>query len=167
MLLRATPFKTTIMEMSSETVHKADGLWSVVHMDRWSVETSVNDRRRPQRPDQSWKLLQIFIQAKITNLPKKETPTVHKDSNIANMKTSVAEKSGHDWSANLVRRRSYVRTRIKSTKCYPLLLKTFEENGGVADGNKLDELEAVIGGELTRKQIVKWFHHQGVNRAKI
>ena len=47
MLLRARPFKTTIMEMSSETVHKADGLWSVVHMDRWSVETSVNDRRRP------------------------------------------------------------------------------------------------------------------------
>jgi len=103
-----------------------------------------------------------ILEAKITNLPKKETPTVHKDSNIANMKTSVAEKSGHDWSANLVRRRSYVRTRIKSKKCYPLLLKTFEENGGVADGNKLDELEAVIGGELTRKQIVKWFHHQRI-----
>ena len=96
---------------------------------------------------------------KISNLSKNETPTFNKGSNIGNTKTSVVEKSDHDWSANLVRRRSYVRTRIKSTKCYPLLLKTFEENGGVADGNKLDELEAVIGGELTRKQIVKWFHH--------
>ena len=37
-------------------------------------------------------------------------------------------------------------------------MKTFEENGGWADANKLDEIEAVIGGELTRKQISPWFH---------
>ena len=36
-------------------------------------------------------------------------------------------------------------------------MKTFEENGGWADANKLDEIEAVIGGELTRKQISNWF----------
>ena len=47
---------------------------------------------------------------------------------------------------------------IQSTKCYPLLLKTFEENGGWADTNKLDEIEAVIGGELTRGQIRRWFY---------
>ena len=93
----------------------------------------------------------------MANLSKKESPTVIKDSNIANMKTSVAEKSDHDEiRRNLVRRGSYV--RVKSTKCYPLLLKTFEETGGVADGKKLDELAAVIGGELTRTQIAKWFY---------
>ena len=39
-------------------------------------------------------------------------------------------------------------------------MKTFEENGGWADANKLDEIEAVIGGELTRKQISNWFQQR-------
>ena len=47
--------------------------------------------------------------------------------------------------------------RVKSTKCYPLLLTTFEENKGTVDQNKLDELEAAVEGELTRAQIIKWF----------
>ena len=76
----------------------------------------------------------------MTNLSNKEIPTFNKGSNIANIKKSVAEKSDHDWSANLVRRGSYVRIN-KSKKYYPLLLKTFEETGGVADGDKIDELE--------------------------
>ena len=93
---------------------------------------------------------------KISNLSKNETHTFNKGSNIGNTKTSVVEKSDHDWSANLVRRGNYV--RVKSTKCFPLLLKTLEETGGVPDRNKLDELAAVIGGELTRTQIAKWFY---------
>ena len=39
-------------------------------------------------------------------------------------------------------------------------MKTFEENGGWADTNTLDEIEAVIGGELTREQVSKWFHNR-------
>ena len=47
--------------------------------------------------------------------------------------------------------------RIQDSKCYPLLLKFFEENGGTLFGKKLDELEAAVEGELTRNQITKWF----------
>jgi len=39
-------------------------------------------------------------------------------------------------------------------------MKTFEETGGWANSDKLDEIEAVIGGELTRQQLYKWFHNQ-------
>ena len=39
-------------------------------------------------------------------------------------------------------------------------MKTFEENGGWPDTNTLDEIEAVIGGELTRKQITNWFQRR-------
>ena len=38
-------------------------------------------------------------------------------------------------------------------------MKIFEENGGWADTNKLDEIEAVIGGELSREQLRNWFHY--------
>ena len=80
----------------------------------------------------------------------KETPHVN-NSNIANVKTSFAEKNFH--SSGPTRGHG-------SAKCFPLLLKTFEENGGYADRKKLDEIEAVIGGELTREQISKWFQHR-------
>ena len=80
----------------------------------------------------------------------KETPHVN-NSNIANVKTSFAEKNFH--SSGPTRGHG-------SAKCFPLLLKTFEENGGYADRKKLDEIEAVIGGELTREQISKWFHNR-------
>ena len=90
---------------------------------------------------------------KMKNLPQTETLYVSKDSDIARLKTSFAEKSYNSpvikgWSGFL----------IQSAKCYPLLLKTFEENGGYADGAKLDELEPLIGGELTRQQVSKWFY---------
>ena len=39
-------------------------------------------------------------------------------------------------------------------------MNTFEENGGVADTKKLDELQAAIGDELTRVQIIEWFYRQ-------
>ena len=91
------------------------------------------------------------------NLPKKEIP--HKNSSIVNIKTSVnnwlATRSDK-WSENLVGNRSFV--RYQDAKCYPLLLKTFEENGGYADRRKIDEIEAVIDGELTRMQLCKWFY---------
>ena len=87
------------------------------------------------------------------SLPKKEIP--HKNSSIVNIKTSVAIKSDH-WSENLVGNSSFV--RYQDAKCYPLLLKTFEENGGYADRRKIDEIEAVIDGELTRMQLCKWFY---------
>ena len=91
------------------------------------------------------------------NLPKKEIP--HKNSSIVNIKTSVAIKSDH-WSENLVGNRSFV--RYQDGKCYPLLLKAFEDNGGYVVTNKLDEIEAVIGGELTREQISKWFQRRRI-----
>ena len=89
------------------------------------------------------------------NLPHKENPYVSKDSDIVRLKTSVAEKTYHSpvikgWSGFL----------IQSAKCYPLLLKTFEETGGWADSDKLDEIESIIGGELTRQQLYKWFYNQ-------
>ena len=71
-------------------------------------------------------------------------------------KTSVAEKN--DWKENLIRKRGN-RPRM-SESCYPLLMKTFDENGGVADTKKLDELEAAFGGELTRAQIIEWFYRR-------
>ena len=79
-----------------------------------------------------------------------------------NLKTSVAETNHHHWSKNLVRpiRKISRGFPLRSSKCYPLLLKTFEENGGSIYGNKLDELEAAIEGELTRQQITKWFWNQ-------
>lgn len=39
-------------------------------------------------------------------------------------------------------------------------MKTFEETGGWANSDKLDEIEAVIEGELTREQLYKWFYTQ-------
>ena len=86
---------------------------------------------------------------------------MNKDNTVANIKNS-----NERWSANSVRtvhgklciRSRKGRFRIQSTKCYPLLVKTFEENGGYADSAKLDELEQLVGGELTRAQISKWFH---------
>ena len=50
--------------------------------------------------------------------------------------------------------------RIQDSKCYPLLLKFFEENGGTIFGKKLDELEAAVEGELTRRQISRWCAHR-------
>ena len=94
--------------------------------------------------------LKIVLQTKIKNLPKKETPHVN-NSNIANVKTSFAEKKIHS---------SWPIRGHGSAKWHPLLLKTFAENGGYADTNTLDEIEAVIGGELTRVQITKWFHNR-------
>merc|ERR1711917_119867 len=91
-----------------------------------------------------------ILQTKIKNLPKKETPHIN-NSNIANVKTSFAEKKIHS---------SWPIRGHGSAKWHPLLLKTFEENGGYADTNTLDEIEAVIGGELTRVQITKWFHNR-------
>ena len=74
-----------------------------------------------------------------------------------NLKTSVAETNHYHWSKNLVRQIRKSTRGPGSSKCYPLLLKTFEENGGNIDRNKLDELEAAAEGELTRVQISKWF----------
>ena len=74
-----------------------------------------------------------------------------------NFKTSVAETNHYHWSKNLVRQIRKSSRGPGSSKCYPLLLKTFEENGGNIDANKLDELEAAAEGELTRVQISKWF----------
>ena len=73
-------------------------------------------------------------------------------------KTSVAEKN--DWKENLIRKSENRPRMTESLKCYPLLFKTFEENGGVADTKKLDELQAAIGDELTRSQIIEWFYRQ-------
>ena len=76
-----------------------------------------------------------------------------------NLKTSVAETINyHHWSKNLVRPIRKISRGFppRSSKYYPLLLKTFEENGGSIYGNKLDELEAAVEGELTRQQIIKW-----------
>ena len=55
---------------------------------------------------------------------------------------------------------------VKNAKCYPLLLKTFEENGGFANGEIMDEIIAAIGGELTRSQISKWFWYRWGYRIK-
>ena len=47
---------------------------------------------------------------------------------------------------------------IGDSRIYPLLLKKFEETGGYAQQEDYDELEAE--GELTRRQISKWFANQ-------
>ena len=74
-----------------------------------------------------------------------------------NHKTSVAETNHHHWSKILVKRGYLL---VQSAKCYSLLLKAFEENGGNIDINKLDELEAAAEGDLTRRQITKWFWYR-------
>ena len=73
------------------------------------------------------------------------------------LKTSVAEKNNHG-KKNLINKRGY--WEIRYAKCYPLLLKIFEENQGYTDTNKLYELEAATEGELTKKQIYKWFWYR-------
>ena len=74
------------------------------------------------------------------------------------LKTSVAVKNHHHRKKNLINKRG--NWEIRYAKCYPLLLKSFEENGGWTDTNKLYELEAATEGELTKNQIYKWFWHR-------
>merc|ERR1712235_182268 len=97
-----------------------------------------------------------LLEANIKNLPANETPNVN-HTKIVDLKTSVAEKNNHG-KKNLINKRGY--WEIRYAKCYPLLLKIFEENQGYTDTNKLYELEAATEGELTKKQIYKWFWYR-------
>ena len=74
---------------------------------------------------------------------------------IANIKNCVEEKShsisGDHWLKNLVRMKKCPNV-ITNAKCYPFLVKIFEENGGFADNEKLDQIEAAIGGRVSARE---------------
>merc|ERR1711990_1157783 len=91
-----------------------------------------------------------IFQAKIKNLPKKETPHVNKNSNIANIKTSVAEQSFHSWAPK----------NKFSKRAISVLSHVFAKNSGYVDEEEVDELEETLDGEMTRKQIFSWFSRQ-------
>ena len=80
---------------------------------------------------------------------------MNKDYNIANIKNSVEEKSlsisGDHWLKNLVRMKKCPNV-ITNAKCYPFLVKIFEENGGFADNEKLDQIEVAIGGRVSARE---------------
>merc|ERR1711990_923089 len=104
-----------------------------------------------------------ILQAKIKNLPKKETPHVNKNSNIANIKTSVAEKSFH---SSAIRDHGgpgkiiWTPKNKFSKRAISVLSHVFAKNSGYVDGEEIDELKETLDGELTRKQIFDWFCYQ-------
>merc|ERR1711990_323178 len=104
-----------------------------------------------------------ILQAKIKNLPKKETPHVNKNSNIANIQTSVAEKSFH---SSAIRDHGgpgkiiWTPKNKFSKRAISVLSHVFAKNSGYVDGEEIDELKEALDGELTRTQIIKWFYYQ-------